>query len=81
MKKKKRIEKLVNIRKQMLLANLDKDEKRYWSLLREHMKFEIKSGKYWISKFDWLKICRKVSEWAKKTGVLKKLQELDEIKQ
>jgi hypothetical protein len=72
MNKSKRIEKIVQIRKNMLENLLKKDEKKHWSLLRLQTKLEYKKGKYCLSRFDCDKINRKLKKWTDKTGILKK---------
>ena len=68
-----RINKVIEIRKQMVKSMIDKDEKSYWSLLREQYSLEFENNKIMLSEDDWKIINIHLKDWADETGILKKI--------
>ena len=68
-----RINKVIEIRKQMVKSMIDKDEKSYWSLLREQYSLEFENNKIMLSEDDWKIINIYLKDWADETGILKKI--------
>lgn len=68
-----RINKVIEIRKQMVKSMIDKDKKSYWSLLREQYSLEFENNKIMLSEDDWKIINIHLKDWADETGILKKI--------
>ena len=68
-----RINKVIEIRKQMVKSMIDKDEKSYWSLLREQYSLEFENNKIMLSEDNWKIINIHLKDWADETGILKKI--------